>query len=162
MRIVEFLRDGSLFPKKGKRDTFDSAALIINSETGAQEYRTEWANTDPYETYKGGRLSIGTYAYICGNKRDNGKKVLYVFDSKYFDTIKDSKDLTIKMRTLPSEIPNPNHDNEPIIDCVLVHGDGLEGGWSQGCMTIHPTDWEAFIARFNIGDKGLLHLKEGK
>jgi hypothetical protein len=159
MKIVEFIRGGSPFPYTGKRDTFDSLCIVIDNSTNTEVFNSTLANTTFANGYKGGILKNGVYGYICDYRQDNGKKVLHICNKDCLPNITHSTDLTNGNRTLPSLIPNPNHDNQCIISATLVHGDGLEGGYSQGCLTIHPNNWQKFIDKFEIGEKGLLFLQ---
>lgn len=79
---------------------------------------------------KGGIIDYGTYGFKTDNFL-NGS--LAVNERGY----------------IPSQKPNPRHDNKPVMDEVFVHvGDygkkPHENRRSLGCPTIHPEDYAAF------------------
>ena len=155
---LDVIRGGSLFPDPRKKDVFNSVVHVLGLDNDTPIYSNFQINTDFKAGYSGGILAEGVYAWICGFRQDSGKKVLYFFDSQYFDKINTSKELTEQMRTLPSLIQNPNHDNDKKISCVLFHADAEDGGNSQGCFTMQKSGWINFIDLFMENEKGYLRL----
>lgn len=113
-------------------DIYNSTARLLDGDN--EIYFSEYVNIDSTRGYKGGRLKPGTYRGIVGT-RSNGKTVikLYIKDS---DKIKTDEDLTAGLMTLPSEIPNPNHDGAFYVQYVYVHAGGLGWDYSHACLTI--------------------------
>lgn len=137
-------------------DTYDSTGELFN-EQGHSLWKSDVVNTDSTAGYKGGKLAEGVYFGIVGYRapkpgQDRGKRVIKLF--RQIDTLpKDYGDLTIAMMTLPSLVPNPNHDNQHIIKYVQVHDGGLTNDWSHGCLTILDrggyTDFTVLMSRLS-------------
>jgi hypothetical protein len=157
MKTLCGIRGGQIHPMIKKNDSFDSKLSVW--EFNQMIYDIPYFNTDFFNGYKGGILSEGDYAFICGNRSNSGQKVLFLFDQSYFDKVNVREDVTEQMRILPSLIQNPNHNGEKIISQVLIHCDGSEGGWSNGCQTIYPDYWNNFIDLFHINEKGIYSLR---
>jgi hypothetical protein len=132
----------------GAGDVFDSTAVLMDGKD--ELWRSAHVNTDATQGYKGGRLAAGAYFGIVGF-RANGKRVIKLFDHPAHDPLVDIKtadQLTVKDMTLPSEIPNPNHNYAYIVQYCQVHSCGRKGGplpswdWSHACLTVLDTDGE--------------------
>lgn len=159
MKRIVCTRGGAPFPMVKKFDTFDSTIEIMQNELSMQsKFYVPYVNTDFFNGYKGGILDEGDYWYVCGIRSDTKSKVLFLADIKYRDNIKVYSDLKEVHRILPSLIPNPNHNGQMIITQVLVHSDGLDGGWSHGCQTVYPLYWKSFIDQFEINETGVYTL----
>lgn len=156
--IIDCIRGAATQPIKALYDTFDSRIFIKEPKTEKLLTTIKAVNTDFCNGYAGGILAEGSYGFLCANRRDTGRKVLFLFQAEYLNEVNSLDDLTDEMRVLPSLIPNPNHDGKHIITNVLVHCDSISGGWSHGCITVYPDWWTTFILRFDIGDKGILRL----
>jgi hypothetical protein len=129
-------------------DVFDSVGVLTD---GAEVlWQSDHVNTDATHGYKGGRLACGAYFGIVGY-RANGKRVIKLFQHPAHEPItqiKTADQLTVQDMTLPSEIPNPNHGYQYVIQYVQVHSSGSKGGpeptwdWSHGCITVYNHDGE--------------------
>jgi len=146
-------------------DVYDSSAILEKSaEFGPVDiWHTEYANTDSTvkgangEEYKGGKLAKGEYYGIVGYRaakpgQEIGKRVIKLFQvPKGFDMAKITKadDLSVKMMTLPSDIPNPNHHDQYIIQYCQIHSGGVSWDYSHGCLTIYRNsphdDWQRLM-----------------
>jgi hypothetical protein len=155
LRVV---RGGSLFPDQRTRDTFNSTMEILALPDLVPIHSNFQLNTDFANGVRGGILAEGVFGWICGFRRDNGKKAIFIFNRLNFDQVHTIADLTLEMRTLPSLIANPNHSGEKKVSCILIHGDFLEGGGSLACFTFQPRGWHSFIDLFHENEKGLLEL----
>ncbi len=129
-------------------DWYDSTGEMF-LESGHSVWKSDVVNTDSTEGYKGGKLAEGVYFGIVGYRapkpgQDRGKRVITLFQ-QIGKLPGDYGDLTIAMMTLPSLIPNPNHDNQHIIQYVQVHDGGETWDWSHGCITIlNSADYHNF------------------
>jgi len=139
-------------------DVYDSSATLEEpARFGPVDiWHSEYVNTDSTEGYKGGKLAKGEYYGIVGYRQpkageDIGKRVIKIFQAPDgFDFTKiTAADLTVTMMTLPSEIPNPNHSNLPVIQYVQVHDGGQSWDFSHGCLTIYRNspqeDWKRLM-----------------
>jgi hypothetical protein len=124
-----------------------------------------FVNGDHTEGYAGGKLAAGDYYFIVGLHKSR-YKALFVFDR---DSEKDAlrlngyQDLSLEDRTMPSAIPNPNHNNQHIIVAVNVHKGGLNWDWSHGCITIVTNSylhnyWKDFIDLFAMNEVGRIRI----
>ena len=89
-----------------------------------------------------GQIALGTYSFIC------------IVSPKH------NKCLAINNGgRVPTTNPNVNHKGAKYAEAVLVH-EGYSPTWrgSAACCTIPPADWQAFIARFTLGEKGTVVL----
>jgi hypothetical protein len=157
MKTICCIRGGQVHPLVKAKDSFDSKINVFDGDN--QLLSVPFVNTDFFNGYKGGILFEDNYAFICGTRSDTDQKVLFLFDQKYYDEVEKRSDLTEVMRVLPSIIPNPNHNGIRIITQVLIHCDGPEGGWSNGCQTIYPPYWKDFIDQFKTDEKGIYSLR---
>jgi hypothetical protein len=149
MKHLIFYRYGS--PNRislANGDVFDSIGVL---KDGPREiWRSNHVNTDSTQGYKGGRLAAGAYFGIVGY-RANGKRVIKLFNHPAHDPLTQitrADQLTAGDMTLPSEIPNPNHNYQHVIQYVQVHSCGYRGAalpstdWSRGCITVLETGGE--------------------
>jgi hypothetical protein len=153
MRIIECVRGGQRKPLILNNDTFDSV-INLYDKYGTIIDTIYNVNTDFHNGYKGGILKEGTYFFICGLRKDTGKKVFYLTNR----LIEDISKMREKDRIFPSLIANPNHNMKYIITQLLIHGDGWQGGWSHGCITVYPAQWDKLIDKCNIGEFGVFKL----
>ena len=89
-----------------------------------------------------GQIAPGTYTFECVITGKHGKCLQINRGGK-----------------VPTTNPNVNHNGAKYAEAVLVH-EGFSPTWrgSAACCTIPPADWQAFIARFTLGEKGTLIL----
>lgn len=156
---IECLRGGQMFPVKlGNGDMLDSVIRIYNGSTLV--YQADYANTDPSLAWagKGGIMAECECRWICDRRRDNGKKVLFLYTAgaDRDRQIVKAADLSQEERTFASLIPNPAHGGLWIMTNLLVHGIGVNTDGSQGCITMK--DFGKFIDYFELGDKGAFSL----
>jgi len=137
---LDIIRGGSTINKKCENgDVYDSKAILTN-EVGKLIYSSEYWNTDSTTGYNGGRLQKGIYYAIKSKKTVTWQtdpidclKLFSFMTNK--DKIKTANDLSEKALTLPSEIPNPNHEGRKIVTFVQCHPGSLKWDWSHACMT---------------------------
>jgi len=158
--LIECVIGSQPFPLKLKSgDVLDSQMQLFSGPR--RLYTAEYCNTDPTVSWhdKGGRLAEGEYRFICDRRKDNGKKVLYLYRATPDEDrgIVLAQDLTDIMRTLPSLIPNPAHKGKNIMTNILVHSVGVYTDGSQGCIS--ASEFNRFISYFYIGDKGRFILR---
>lgn len=128
--------------------------------------KNERVNTDPTRSWqeKGGIVAESAFQknpmrFICDKRADNDKKVLFIYQATNSrnNCIVTAKDLTKEDRTLVSLIPNPAHPGkEWLITDILFHSIGQTWDGSHGCFSADY--FRAFIANFELGDKGLFIL----
>jgi len=158
--IVE--RHKNLYPLTlANGDKYDSIIKVYDDNE--KLLTIPFVNTDYTVNYKGGKLHNGTYRFIKGMHRGKYEGLmLFDCDEKELPSIKTYKDLTLKQRTLPSSIINPNH-KKMIITYVNIHKGGLTWDYSHGCLTI-LTDrliynyYKDFIELFKMNEMGLIHI----
>ena len=132
--------------KASNGDKYD-ASLTILSFINTAILRLENVNADSTINYKGGKLASGTYYAIEGMHKGKYKCLkLFQATQEELAKIKSIYDVTPKMRTLPSSIPNPNNNNEYIIKYVNIHLGGTSWDFSHGCCTLLPSDYEKLMA----------------
>jgi hypothetical protein len=141
LKILEFRRGQSKQPVICENnDVYDSEAELFDF-SGKSLYISEHWNTDSTKGYNGGKLAKGTYFAIKGKRtvsyHPDPIDVLKIFSPEgiEIENIKSEDDIPEKNWTLPSEIPNPNHENKMIMDFVQVHSGGLKWDYSWGCLT---------------------------
>ena len=180
MKLVEIIRGGNPYPwKLANGDQYDS---ILNIYDGFVDHNTvsglTLIDTIPFVSTvpsvgvqaKSGKLAAGNYFFIVGTHKDKYTALNLV---NKIPVPADHTQLDDDIQTLPSAIPNPNHDGKMIIEAVHVHrGDyGLSGpdswSWSEGCMTVVYGDgiyayWDKFIAYFKLNEVGGFRLVEKK
>jgi RHS repeat-associated protein len=61
-----------------------------------------------------------------------------------------------RLGTVPSQLPNPNNNNQKSMTGVWVHKGGRTSTGSEGCLTIDPKYWNDFMGNFPLGSKGNL------
>ena len=122
-------------------DAYDSQATLIEN---GELLMTFLMNVDSGAIRKDGKIEIanGTYQIICENHQRLGKclRVLTQKGSGIIPTIQE----------------NPRHKNKKIASGILIHKGGLRTDNSEGCLTIHPKDYDKFMFCWNIGEKGVL------
>jgi len=121
-------------------DAYDSPAILEDKEISM----IILMNVDSGALRKDGKIEIanGTYQIVCENHQRLGKclRVLTQKGSGIIPTIQE----------------NPRHKGEKIASGILIHRGGLRTDNSEGCLTIHPKDYDKFISYWNIGEKGIL------
>lgn len=153
MKKLTICRGAMSRPLVKNFDVFDSVALIYNHQDDKTlSYRIENFNTDFCNGYAGGILSEGNYGGVVYDRKDTGKRAIKLFGWGYIGMVQKEADITEPMRVFRSLIPNPNHANRRIITQVLIHADGEQGGYSNGCITGHPSVWADFISKFQLGE----------
>ena len=117
-------------------------------------YECENVNTDPTTGYKGGILAEGEYfaIYHWHKGKYPALKIFNQVDVERLERIKRSSNLTRAERTLPSNVGNPNHKGEFIIQDVNIHKCGDNSDWSHGCITIYYRNWDEFMKCFEVGE----------
>ena len=154
-KILELARGQSKdIVKCENGDLYDSQATLMDWD-GKQLYQSQHWNTDKTVGYAGGRLAKGTYYGIVGYRpvtwQPEPLRVVKLFASGELDPekITNENQIPLKDWTLPSDIPNPNHDGAMIIDFVQCHPGSLKWDWSHGCQTALNysgyTDYDNFI-----------------
>lgn len=66
--------------------------------------------------------------------------------------------LMLRLGTVPTKAPNPNNENKKSATGVWIHPGGKNRTGSEGCLTIDPRYWDAFIKNFPKGSKGKLKI----
>lgn len=140
-KIMEIYRGkSSVNHKCTNGDVYDSSATLIDPvAVGPREiWHSELVNTDHTIGYKGGILAEGEYYGIVGLS-SKGKRVIKLFlaTEKQLAKILTHEDLTAKMMTLPSNVPNPNHGGERWLRYVYIHEGYLTEDGSHGCLTVY-------------------------
>lgn len=155
--VINCLRGGREFPVKIGQDYLDSTMTMYKD--GYEFHKSEYVNTDPTANYRGGILAEGEYYFICDRRQDNGKKVLFLFQTsiKRFNNIVVAQDLKTEERTFDSIVPNPNHHWKKIITNVLAHGTGKNYDGSRGCIT--DRYFNELAIKLLLGDKGRFILE---
>jgi hypothetical protein len=120
-------------------DIYDSMSILTN-EQGKILNISQYVNTDHTEGYRGGILMPDLYYARSGLRKvdwtNQPLKVLRMFDHNVdIAKIHSDADLTEKMKTLPSRIPNPNHDGKEEMSDVQCHPGNEIWDWSHGCLT---------------------------
>lgn len=157
MKKLKVIRGGQDKPLVREKDTFDSIIQITDTEDSTYNKTINNVNTDFCNGYKGGIIAEGIYAGIVF-KRDNGKTAIKLYTIENLDKVKKADDVKESMRLFPSLIKNPNHSGQKIITQVLIHTDGENGGYSNGCITIHPSTWNLFISNFNYNEPMIVEI----
>lgn len=107
----------------------------------------------PEVSYKDayGWISLGDYHY------------LFLYHPKFQHCL-----LLNEGKAVSCRYPNPNKHStyygERLMNEIFIHKGAIGGTtntWrgSAGCITISPSDWEAFISVFHPGDKGIVTIK---
>lgn len=167
LKILELARGQSKDVVKCKNgDLYDSQATLMDW-SGKQIYQSQHWNTDKTVGYAGGRLAKGTYFGIVGYRPVTWQleqlRVVKLFAAGELDpaNIKSENDIPEKYWTLPSDIPNPNHDGAMIITYVQCHPGSLTWDWSHGCQTALNyggyTDFDRFIEL--LGDNEVIIVR---
>lgn len=161
---ISCMRGGNYcFPYRcDNNDLLDSTLYIYRGIIIQEKF--PFCNTDFSNGYKGGILAEGDYDFIIGLHKGKRKAAFLCKDLKKTDKW-DS--LTLKQRTLPSLIPNPNHGGKRIITGVNTHptmgdwdGNGIaDGDGSQGCITILGKEYYKFENIFKLNDRGRFKLE---
>lgn len=158
MKKIVVIRGGQEKPLIKEKDTFDSVVMLYNDTHDLRCSNVFFNfNSDFYNGYAGGIIAEGRYGGIVFD-RPNGKRAVKLFQEFYLDVVTDEKEITENMRSFNSLIPNPNHANRKIITQVLIHEDGLNGGYSQGCITGYRPDFLQFISYFQLKEKMLIEI----
>lgn len=147
--------------KTASGDLYDSSLLVM-SESGAVIDDFKRVNVDA--TLKMGyplEIANQKYGGIVGLHKGNYPAIL-IFDFQYFDRIKSWKDFWSfnSPRKVPGRFPNPKHDNRPELWFVNIHKGGDNWDWSEGCITIHYSEYERLMSHFKENEK-IVILKEG-
>ncbi len=167
MKIIKVFRNGSRKPLTlANRDKYDSAVEVFDSG-GTVVFRSEYVNTDPTSGHQGGLLAPGVYFFFIGMHKGKYRAPMLftVCDTDRLARIKTPNDITYSERTLPSIVPNPAHGGRMIMTCINIHKGGKYGDLSEGCITLHPSEWDGFIACFVDGEIGyceLIQAMEGR
>lgn len=151
MKKILIVRGGQSNPLRMAKDTFDSVIEVYADEDDKTPIKIiRDVNTDFANGYQGGIIAEGNYDGVVIDRADTKRRCVKLFFSH--NKISSSDSITEEMRVFPSLIPNPNHNNKKIITQVLIHSDGFEGGYSQGCITIYPQEWNKFISIFLLNE----------
>lgn len=133
MKTLIIIKGGSINPiHLANGDVYDSSCDLVD---GKPIFHSNYVNTDKTVGYAGGILSRGEY-YGMKCYRADGTPVIKYFSKKCdLSKIKTDADIPVEMFTLPSDIPNPNHNGLLIITFVQGHAGGMTWDWSHGCVT---------------------------
>jgi hypothetical protein len=139
-------RYGSPWPKVLKNgDKYDST-IDVYDRLGRHLHHVPYTNTDHTRRYRGGVLMPGQYNGITGPHR--GKPALWLYRDSAGKAQR-WQDITLDMRTLPSLIPNPNHNGRHQMTYINCHPGGREWDWSHGCLTVLLDWWPDLIGLFD-------------
>lgn len=152
MKKLVIIRGGQREPLKKEKDSFDSVINVFLDDSLTKYQTIQNVNTDFFNGYHGGILAEGKYSGIVYDRADTGRRAIKLFDRKYLSAVIMDSNITEPMRIFPSLIPNPNHNGKAVITQVLIHSDGQQGGYSNGCITIYPDQWAEFIKLFQLGE----------
>jgi hypothetical protein len=165
-KTVRIIRGGQPYPLvMDNGDKYDSVA-ILTDEKGQILYIDPLVNTDFTVGYKGGIIAEGTYYAIAGTHKGKYRslKLFTLLEGQKLSDIKSEDNLTLKNRTFPSLIPNPNHNNRKSITLVSDHGGGWDNydmngklintSWdfSNGCMSRPSWTYGKWISHFQPGE----------
>lgn len=161
MKIIKVRRGASKAQyKTTEGDVYTDTCEVIDSKTAGVVYFTDYCNSDPTVGYKGGRIANGIYYAIVGIHK--GKypafKIFNPVPEDRLKKIRSENDLTEADRTLPSDIPNPNHDGKCIIQCVNIHKGGAGWDWSHGCITILLDNYDRFMTHFEMNEIAIVEV----
>ncbi len=168
MKKFILVRGGSTINFKcDNNDIYDSKGILLD-DNGQAIYTSEYWNTDYTVNYKGGILSAGKYYAIISMAKFDYKpdpvKIGRIFrDWRGMDLskIKSREDIPDAYWRLPSDVPNPNQNNNKYMDAILLHEGGYRWDYSHGCLTalnyskdetkpIH--EFDKFISNFSLGE----------
>jgi hypothetical protein len=85
-------------------------------------------------------IAAGTHAITAADRQKYGGTILVVGNNG----------------TVPTEGPNPNQGGKSFATGVYVHTGYRTTTGAEGCLTINPAQWKAFISHFPTGARGTL------
>lgn len=154
LKRIEINRGGQTAFIEAGKDRYDSVLSVIDPVQGLINF-TKHVNTDYGYKHinKGGILAEKQkIKAICGISKHLGKS-MYLYNPEYDDKIKTKDDLSDLYTTLKSLIPNPAHNMRNELSWLMIHIGNIFNDGSQGCPTIYPSLYKAFIDCFAINEK---------
>jgi hypothetical protein len=154
MQIIKVTRGASKARYKAASGDVYADTMEAFDASGQSVYFTDYCNSDATVGYNGGRLAKGVYNAIVGMHKGRYKafKLFRPLPDDRLAKIESEDDLTLADRTLPSEIPNPNHGGDMIITCVNIHKGGENWDWSHGCITVLGDAFDRLMGHFAMNE----------
>ena len=146
-------------------DVYDSIGQLYDDK-GNLLYFSEYWNTEHTENYAGGKLSKGPYYGLCDMAKFDYKpepvkivRVFAEFPGMDLTKIKSRDNIPDSAWSLPSDIPNPNHDGALLVTYILLHEGGYRWNYSHCCQTAlnyskddKTHEFDRFIQYLSVGE----------